>query len=257
MKGSNLTEFVMFSAYDTNSAFLSVNLQKCGVHVTTVTSEVPLYKWNTILVTDTLHVCSAYQVEEVKHLPGIIYKTLETGAPEKYFEVKTLYNEPLAPNNKLGFISTGGWVRKRLGHIDQGIDIEYFERKILMDLNAIIREAKYIKLIIYPHPREANYFKGSREELIAFYRNMLPDIDFDINFSGEPTNKLFDECYLAVCFMSTSIFERLHAKRKSAVAYFKEHIFPVHFVSEYLNFVSNEQELAQLIYKNYPPITMA
>lgn len=253
-KQSGRYKFILFSAYDTNSAFLSVNLQKSGIEVTTVTSEVPLYKWNTILVTDILHLCSEYQVEEVKHLPNIIYKTVEIGAPEKYFEVKDLYQEPAVPNSKLGFISTGGWVRKRLGHIDQGIDIESFEQRILKDLNAILPKAKHIELIIYPHPREVSYFNGSEEELKAFYRSLLPDIHYTIKLSGKPTNQLFDECYLAICFMTTTIFERMHAKRKSAVVYFKERIFPVNFVSGYLNFVLNKQELKELIQKNYPSI---
>jgi hypothetical protein len=252
IRQSDVRKIVLFSAYDTNSAFLSVNLQKCRIDVITVTSEVPLYKWNAILVTDVLHVCSSYQLEELKYLPNISYKSLETGAPEKYFEVKGLYTSAAVPNNKLGFISTGGWVRKKLGHIDQGIDIELFERKILGDLNTILAGARHISLVVYPHPRELRYFEGSKEELNDFYKNMLPDIDFAINFSGKPTGQLFDECYLAICFMSTSIFERLHAKRKSAVIYFKEHIFPVPFVSRYLSFLSGKQELEHLINENYP-----
>lgn len=251
-KQSNRRKLILFSAYDTNSAFMSLNLQKSGIEVTTVTSEVPLYKWNTILVTDVLHVCSEYQVEELKHLPHIKYKTVEKGAPEKYFEVKDLYKEPAIPNRKLGFISTGGWVRNKLGHIDQGIDIESFEQRILKDLDAILSKAKHIELIIYPHPRELRYFDGSQVELEGFYKKLLPGTDFTINFSGKPTSRLFDESYLAICFMTTSIFERVHAKRKSAVVYFKEHIFPVAFVSRYLSFLSTKQELEQLIHENYP-----
>jgi len=250
-KQSDSHKFIIFSVYDTNSAFLSINIRKSGIEVTTVTSEVPLYKWNTILVTDILHLCSEYQIEEVKHLPNIIYKKLETGAPEKYFEIKDLYKKTALLNNKLGFISTGGWVRKRLGHIDQGIDIEAFEKNILKDLNTILSKTKHVELIIYPHPRELRYFSDSQEELKAFYEKMLPDADFTINFSGMSTGKLFDECYLAICFMTTTIFERLHAKRKSAIVYFKENIFPVNFSSEYLHFISTEQELDQLIQNTY------
>jgi hypothetical protein len=243
--------FVLFSIYDTNSSFLAYNLQKKIVTVKSVTSEVPLYKWNELVLTDVLHICSEYQLTEIKHLPGISYKTIEIGAPEKYFEVKEKYLHPAIPNNKLGFISTGGWIRKKLGHIDQGADIEKFENQILSDLNLILSKKTQIELIIYPHPREVKYYNNSFADLHQHYKQTLPDINFQINTSGKQTNKLFNETYLSICFMTTTIFERLHAKRMSAIVYFKENIFPVEFVSDYLKFISTTDELEKYIQKVY------
>jgi hypothetical protein len=248
---SNANDFVLFSAYDTNSAFLALTLQKHKYNVTTVSSEVPLYKWNSVLITDVLHLCSEYQIEEVKHLPNILFKKIEIGVPEKYFEVSKHYLEPAVPNKKLGFISTGGWVRKKLGHIDQGTDIENAENRILTDLNIILAKKNQVQLIIYPHPRERKYFSDSLASLHDFYKKLLPDINFSISNSQQPTNTLFNETYLSVCFMTTSIFERLHAKRMSAIVYFKESIFPVNFYSEYLKFISSEAELEKLIDQVY------
>ncbi len=244
-------KLILFSAYDTNSAFLNFNLQRMNVTVTTVTSEVPLYKWNKIIITDILHICSEYQLEELKQLPGIKYKTIEIGKPEKYFEVKNLYNAPPLLNFKLGFISTGGWVRNELSNINQGIDIEYFENKILKDLNNILKKYKQIELIIYPHPREVSFFNKQEGDIVEFYKKLLPDINFRVNLSGMRTNNLFNEAYLSICFMTTTIFERLHAKRRSAIIYFKEDIFPGNFSSDYLYFISTEQELDHLIQNTY------
>ncbi len=248
---SSTPSFFIFSIYDTNSAFLSLCLMNNGFHVTNITSEVPLYKWNKIAICHTLHVCSKYQLAELKHISTLMYNKVELGMPEKSYAVKQLYtNQEGKDTHQLGFISTGGWVRNKLGHINQGTSIEENEAKILADLNEILSTNSFIKLIIYPHPRELTYY-SSIEELVKHYNHFLPTTNFEIKQTEKATNELFDETKLSICYLSTIIFERAYFKRASAIVYFKDDIFPVVFEDEYLYMIDSKEKLKQLIIKTY------
>jgi hypothetical protein len=241
---------LMFCVFDTNSVFLTLCLQKIGVHVTSFTSEVPLYKWNQIILADHLKICIDYQKTEIDIFSkSILYKTLSYIEPETYYRAKHLYLKEQVYSNNLGFVSTGGWVRNRLDHIHQGLDFETFENQILVDLNEILKQQKHICLIIYPHPRELEYC--SLSELRSYYQKKLPDIQFEINNSDTFSNLLFNETYLSICFISTLIFERLYAKRKSALIYYKEEHFPLPYKSDFLSFIFNKTEFEKLIVDTY------
>ena len=60
---------------------------------------------------------------------------------------------------------------KKLGNIDQGVDIEFFEEKILKDIDDCLSEYKDLELIIYPHPREKTFFNFSYKHLYEYYLN--------------------------------------------------------------------------------------
>lgn len=254
LDSKSVSKLFIFSIYDTNSAFLSLSLMRNGFNVVNISSEVPLYKWNKIVICNTLHVCSSYQLAELNHIPTLIYDKVKLGMPEKSYMVKDLYvNEPSPINNQLGFISTGGWVRNKLGHVDQGTNIESNEAQILLDLNEILHNCNSIKLIIYPHPRELTYYSNI-EDLTQHYKQFLPNINFEIKQKGTPNNELFDETQLAICYLSTIIFERAYFKRKSAIVYFKDDIFPVDFKDDYLAIINSREELNQLIFNTYQAI---
>ncbi len=236
----------MFCVFDTNSVFLTLCLQKINIYVTSFTSEVPLYKWNQIIVTDHLKICIEYQKTECEIFnKTILYKKLSYIEPETYYRAKHLYLDPQEYSNKLGFVSTGGWVRNRLDHIHQGLDFETFENQILTDLNEILAENKHISLVIYPHPRELEYYNLT--ELTNYYAEKLPNTKFQINSPNTHSNMLFNETYLSICFISTLIFERFYAKRKSALVYYKEEHFPLPYKSDFLSFVFNKSEFTKLI----------
>jgi hypothetical protein len=242
----------LFSIYDTNSAFLSNNLIKSGARISQVTSEVPLYKWNKIIVTNELILCSDYQLLEIeKFKDSMFFDSFKLFGPELYYKIAKKYELPQGRNSNVGFYSTGGWVRNKLGHIDQGIDMEMFETRILNDLDKILSKRKEIKLIIYPHPREKAFFKNSEIDLYNYYHKFLPTANFEISNNAQPSNLLFDDVYIAICYMTTLIFERMHAKRKSVIAYFKEKDFPLKNKFDYLEIVTSESELQKVIDLNY------
>lgn len=242
----------LFSIYDTNSAFLANNLIKQGFYVSQITSEVPLYKWNKIIITNELIICSEYQTAEVEEFKNTIrFNELKLFGPELFYKISDQYKSSPDKNFNIGFYSTGGWIRNKLGHIDQGTSIEEFETRILNDLNTILSNKKEINLIIYPHPREREFFNNSESELYNYYKKALPSITFKINQVNKPANMLFDDVYLAVCYMTTLIFERVHAKRKSVIAYFKEEDFPLNNNIENLSVVKDINELQRTIEMTY------
>ncbi len=246
------SQIILFSIYDTNSSFLANCLMKNKIYVSQVASEVPLYKWNKLIVTNELILCSEYQEYELSEFKDtLLFDKYTLFGPELYYMVADLYKDAPVKNNKLGFYSTGGWIRKKLGHADQGLDIEWFETKILKDLAVILQKRKEIELIIYPHPREWIHFSGSEKEMRKFYSGFLGDTTFKINAAGKPTNLIFDEVYVAICYMTTVIFERMHAGRKSAFVYFKEKGFPVKQDTKQLSIINNEAELEEFILSCY------
>ena len=247
-----IKDVYMFGIYDTNSAFLSYSLMKNNSYVHQITSEVPIYKWNKIIVTNELILCSEYQFTEIEAFKKtVVYDSCKLFGPELYYKVADLYQLPAVKNNKVAFYSTGGWVRNKLGNIDQGVDIESFEKKILKYIDDCLSEYKELELIIYPHPREKVYFDHSIALLHQHYLKFLPNCKFTIKTENILTDEFFNECYLAICFISTVMFERVHAKRQSVLMYQNEKEFPLKNNVDYLHFINSKDELKTIIKKCY------
>ena len=79
----------------------------------------------------------------------------------------------------------------------------------------------------------------------------LPNSKFSIKIEDIITNEFFNECYLAICFISTVIFERVHANRQSVLMYQNEKEFPLKNNVEYLHFINSKDELNTIIKKCY------
>ena len=251
-KLNKIKDVYVFGIYDTNSAFLSYSLMQNNIYVHQVTSEVPLYKWNKIIVTNELILCSKYQFVEIEAFKKtVLYDACKLFGPELFYKVAELYKLPAEKNKKVAFYSTGGWVRNKLGNINQGVDIEFFEEKILNDIDACLSDYKELELIIYPHPREKVFFDHSIELLHQHYLKFLPNCKFTIKTENILTDEFFNECYLAICFISTVMFERVHAKRQSVLMYQNEKEFPLKNNVDYLHFINSKVELKTKLKKYY------
>jgi hypothetical protein len=165
----------MFGIYDTNSAFLSYCLMKNSSCVHQITSEVPIYKWNKIIVTNELILCSEYQFAEIEAFKQtVVFDTFKLFGPELYYKVSDLYEKPAQKNNKIAFYSTGGWVRKKLGNIDQGVDIEFFEEKFGDYIDRIEVEEKGA------HYGSENH--STKKLVLKFYFNDVDDNVAETNY---------------------------------------------------------------------------
>ena len=93
-----------------------------------------------------------------------------------------LYNvDTKTISNTIGFYSTASWVRKREGHIDQGIDFLKFERKVLNCIKKYLLINNNIKLFIFLHPKEKK--KQYLEKSTNYYKDI-----FDVDISYEIVN---------------------------------------------------------------------
>ncbi len=201
-----------------------------GIEIVKIPSEVPLALWNKKIVASTLVVCNAYQYEEIEaYKESMIFKKTEFWGPELILEVKDYYKNlekanDLSPEFGIGFYSTGGWLRKLLGHIDQGFSIEEKELKVKLALKDYAIKSN-IKLGIFLHPREKK--KEFIEKTISHYKEIFEGVNYSFMPFDIPNNKLFNKVDLAVAFSSTIMFERLYCGYKCMFVPFGMEGFPL------------------------------
>jgi hypothetical protein len=225
-----IQKIYFFSIYEVYSNLFSEALMRNGIEIVKIPSEVPLALWNKKIVASTLVVCNAYQYEEIEaYKESMIFEKTEFWGPELILEVKDYYknleNEnDLSPEFGIGFYSTGGWLRKLLGHIDQGYSIEEKEMKVKLALKDYARKNN-IKLGIFLHPREKK--KEFIEKTISHYKEIFEGVNYSFMPFDMPNNKLFNKVDLAIAFSSTIMFERLYCGYKCMFVPFGMEGFPL------------------------------
>ncbi|MBN8703651.1 MAG: hypothetical protein J0M08_11340 [Bacteroidetes bacterium] len=199
-----------FSAYERDVCINSLLLKKINVYTNIITSEVPLFLWNELLIANSISICFKYQQEEVAFFDKTIkYEKLNYWAPEIYLEIRKIYadNSEKKYKSKLGFYSTAGWLRKKLGHLDNKKD--EFEIKVLDALMEVCKRNK-MPLLIFLHPLE----KKHKEETNAYYSSFNYQ---NISYADESKSniELFYQAELVVTFFSAIAFERLFYGHKT------------------------------------------
>lgn len=216
LKNKQTKEVFYFSTYELESNILAKVFQNEGVHVIKIPSEVPISLWNKCILTDTLIICNAYQLEELDfHKSTIVFdKTLFWG-PELILDYLNLYksNEFVPPKNTIGFYSTASWVRVKEGHINQGVDMYQTELDVLTVLNELGENIESLKIKLFLHPKEKSSLYLS--EAKRRYNDLLSDVSFEIVDVSKPSAFYFHEIDLAVAFNSTLMYERLYCGFKS------------------------------------------
>lgn len=222
IKNNNVKTIYFFCIYEKDANFAALLLKKYNVNCFKITSEVPLAVWNKTIIADHICICFGYQAEELVHFRNsMFYSDYMLWGPEKSHLVKSLYDneqqivlEMEKSANTVGFYSTGGWLRKKLGHIDQDREIEENE---LLVLNTIIRYCKkeQKKLLVFLHPREKAVENFQSTQL--YYKEQLKQVDYEFANLTENTSALFAKVNLAVAFTSTVVFERLYFGFKTLI----------------------------------------
>ena len=229
-KRSGIKIFYQFSIYETYSNLFADALMKESIHVIKISSEVPLALWNKKIVSNELVICNAYQYEEIKEYKAtMLFDKTRFWGPELILEIKDQYKNPdnsgkESKEFEIGFYSTGGWLRKVLGYIDQGNQMEERENKLKLALRDYVKKNK-LKLGIFLHPREKR--KENIERTKEHYAEFFGGADYSFLPFDIPTNKLFDKVDLAVAFTSTIMFERLYCGFKSLFVPFGMADFPI------------------------------
>ena len=199
-----------FCIYEVFSNLFAEALINKKIKVVKIPSEVPLALWNKNLLASELVICNAYQYEEIKaYKESMMFDSTEFWGPELILEIKDVYKNQKTTNPALtiGFYSTGGWLRKLLGHIDQGMKIEEQEMKVKYALRNYALK-KNISIGIFLHPREKK--TEHLEKTKAHYRQLFEGVKYGFMPFDTPNNRLFGEVDLAVAFNTTIMYERLY-----------------------------------------------
>lgn len=196
-----------FCVYEKDSNFTTLLLEKKKIKTTKITSEVPICIWNQTIICDRLCLSIEYQFEEIEYFKkSIFYNKVELWSPERILNIN-LSEKKL--NTNIGFYSTASWVRNKLNHIDQGVNMINNELELLTHLKEyILTHSKENQLIIYLHPKEKKY--PNFEDVKNHYSEILNGIEFTFASLDKNSADCFHEIDLAIAFNSTLVYERLY-----------------------------------------------
>ncbi|WP_157454267.1 hypothetical protein [Crocinitomix catalasitica] len=209
LKNNVNTEIYYYCIYDNSSNYLADKLLKLEHKIIKITSLAPISMWNSNILTDTLVVNTAYQLDEAEHFANTIQaNNIIQWGPERSHEYIDLYEDKdlSIGKNKIGFYSTGGWIRAKQDHMDQGLNIIDNENTVLRLLQKVVDQNKTFKLTIFLHPKEK---KLGLDQVREHYNLILNSHNFKINDTKLASSHCFQDVDLAVAFHSSIIYERL------------------------------------------------
>lgn len=223
----NIKTFYFFSIYEKDSNVCTLLLQKRGIRVIKIPSEVPIGIWNRIIIADKLCLCSGYQFDELKEFKQSIFvPEIEFYGPERALDNISKYNSPVEVEKQtIGFYSTGSWIRKLENHIQQGFDMEYMEDQVKAAIrNFCLKNTNYT-LFIFLHPREkwVKYKQLTTEKYEKDFKGIAYKfIEYDLKSS-----ETFELVDLGIAFQSTIVYERLYYGFKTLLMPVGSNDFPV------------------------------
>ncbi len=208
-KNQSLTVYY-FSIYNQNANIDAWITKSLNQRMIKIPSEVPLAFNNSILISDALAVCFAYQKEEVHfYAKTMSIDELIDFGPENT-QGKRLSNEVNKKIVSVSFYSSGFWLRNALNHSDVGMNSIENEDRILKWLLTMASELNF-KLNLYLHPlekKESNLIRTKN-----YYKQLESEFgQLDIINIGKSSNEMFSGVEVGIGLFSTILFERLHLK---------------------------------------------
>jgi len=204
-----------FCIYEKDSNISTLLLNRSGVKVNKITSEVPLSIWNKTIIADNLYICSGYQNDELKNNSRSVFASnVELWGPERMLDNVSKYQFSVPPNkNSIGFYSTGGWVRKLENHMDQNADLEKLEEQVKQVLKRFCLSNREYQLIIFLHPREK--WEKYRKQTTEKYKKDFEGVNYLLE--TDSSTLTFEKADLGIAFFSTILFERLYYGYKTLI----------------------------------------
>ena len=227
VKKKIISNLYYFSIYERESNLFAFYMQKKNLNVIKIPSEVPISYWNNNILCNELIICNHYQYHELSHFKdSIIFSKTTFWGPENSYSYRELYLSKFkVKKNSIGYYSTGSWVRKKMGHIDQGIDFELHESKLLTYMKEFLELNQQITFYIFLHPKEKN--KEFYHQVVDYYKNFFGNNSkfqiIDININASLSFNLVD---LGISFSSTIMHERLFCGFKS-IFFTRNKFFPL------------------------------
>lgn len=204
-----------YSAFEKDANALTLLLHKFGVHINKLPSPSILAAHHRELITDTLSLGSPYQADELSEYSSTHHiGTVQHFTPEHWPGYGSLYQTAAAaPPQTIGFYSHGVWLREADGHADSGFGDHTAEKMAITALADYLQTRKNIQLIIFLHPRERK--PGNEMRTKQHYENLFRGFGYRFSDSSKPSSHQFDAADVGFGGISTILFERLFAARKT------------------------------------------
>jgi hypothetical protein len=212
IKENQFRTVLFFSAYEKDTSFVcNYLINKKKVRVVLIPSPNPISNFYQKVICSTFAYTIPYQKNEYELLKQNWILTNHIMLPNPSFLQLSQSSNRITKSNSIGYISSGNWLRKELGHSDPGAGGFAAEENLIELLSAYLANHDEVNFFIALHPlekRNEEYLKRSTE----FYKskfNNFSFLPFDKKTSEIP--ELFD---IAISAYSSAIFERLYAGYK-------------------------------------------
>lgn len=211
VKRLQIKNMFFFSAYEKDTCYISDYLiQKRNVTVQLIPSPNPISNFYRNVICTTFTFTVSYQKCEYEKLKKnwIISDTM-VWPPAGYASIlKTTKRQ--TSHKTIAFISSGNWLRKKLGHNDLGKGVFKAEDTIIDCLKHYLNIHSDVKLFISLHPIE----KKRLDETIKFYESIFAKSSFEFSPFDKLTREVPEMFDVAIATYSSALFERLFAGYK-------------------------------------------
>lgn len=200
-----------FSAYEKDTCYISDYLiREKQVSVQLIPSPNPISNFYQKVICTTFTFTVPYQKKEYQKIKSnwIVSDTISL-PPAGYRQILKTVNCNTTCNT-IGFISSGNWLRKKLGHNDLGKGVFKAEETIIQCLKHYLAKHNHVKLFISLHPIE----KKQLEETVSFYSEVFKNISFEFMPFDKLTRDVPEIVNVAIATYSSALFERLFAGYK-------------------------------------------
>ena len=227
-KAYNIKRLFFFSPYEKDANLAARLLIEQGVYVSKHPSPGPLMTHNAGLIANELMLSNQYQVDEFTHFKSTMFVDRHTKwLPEfsQQYLGKYTGEHKAAAIDTVGYYTSASWLRRKLGHANNGHNTFESEQVVLDCLRQVLMERPSVHLIIFLHPREKH--DSQIDEAKQYYRSFFQGADIDFASTELKTTENFNSVDLAVAAYSTTIYERLFCGFKTLAYYAGTRSFPL------------------------------
>ncbi|NQV53699.1 MAG: hypothetical protein HQ500_10975 [Flavobacteriales bacterium] len=206
---SSCKKVYMFNIFEPDANWIAKILMNQGIQVVKIPSEVPLKFHNEYLICSELVICNEYQREELERFTETqeIGVVSEIWGPESSAKVFDRYREiEFHPQTRVGFYSSGGWLRAKLSHWE-GEQKKMLEEHSIWEVVKVLRELGIDDFLVFLHPREKLH--DHIESTKAYYTDLGVRMNIDIKLEETPSSDCFERIHLGLTTLSTIAYERI------------------------------------------------
>jgi len=209
-----------FCAYENDSNMIAHILKKQEVYINKIPSSNPLKNFYKYLVCDELSTTASFQKQEVKALSvNWDVNTISHYPIDSYHFLTNYLNKNLEETKqfKLGFISSGIWLRQQKGDTPLGIGDQESELDLMDILKRYIQSRNIKDLIILLHPiekKEDSIYKQAKKHYREFFE--LPTIQYPDK--NQSSFEYFDRIDTTIAAYSSTNLQRLFCGYKTLYA---------------------------------------